>query len=121
MKGTSAAVVGPKPYSWVVPKIPGISSLQCFEFIKPGVILARKSHNVGEGVTLKSAKYQHSAIPTGDMVAVHHAAFSSTEGARDNLFEPNPNRERDSQVLTRDDTSFQMWMRVRFQQLRAPW
>ena len=93
----------------MVHPVQGISKLMCFEFVRPGEILARKSHGVGMGITLKSPKYQHSNIPVLDMVGIERAPFNSTEGARNNLFIPG-NRERDSQVLTRDVSVFQMWL-----------
>ena len=109
MKGTSACVVGPKAYEWEVPKINGISQLQCFEYKSSGVIIAHKSHNVGPGVTLKSKKFEYSSVPVQEMVAIQHAPFTSTDGSKDNAFLPRQ-RMRDSQVLTRDVSICQMWL-----------
>ena len=112
VKGTQAAVCGPKSYEWDIPKIPGISTLQCFDYKSSGVILARKSYNVGPGITLKSKKYEFANIPAHDMAAIQHAAFDETEGSKNNLFQPNK-RVRDSKVLTRDVPACQMWLKLR--------
>ena len=108
VKGTSAAVVGAKTYEWDVPKIPGISTLQCFEYVKSGVILVRKSHGVGKGLLMKHARYAYESIPVQDMAAVQHVPFKETERSKDNIFAPKM-RERDSKVMTRDVTTSQMW------------
>ena len=95
---------------------------QCFDYVGNGEILVRKSYNVGKGLLMKNKKFEYENIPVQHMSAIPHPTikpFGATKGSRDNVFQPNM-RVRDSQVLTRDDTSFQMWMRVRFQQLRAP-
>ena len=110
MKGTSAAVVGARSYEWAIPKIPGISTLQCFDYLKQGEIRARKSHNVGPGIVIKNVKYQYANIPVLDMAAIQHAPFKVTEGSQNNVFAPNI-RDRDSKVMTRDVHFCQMWLR----------
>lgn len=64
---------------------------------------ARKSHNIGPGIILKHANYQHNTIPTSEMAGVEQRTFTATAGSKDNLFLPLQ-RERDNRVLTREDS-----------------
>ena len=85
---------------------------QCFDYTKPGQILVKKSYGVGKGTTLKNPRYNYDQIPTQHMAGILKVPFTKTDGSADNVYNPKE-RERDSQVLTRDVPICQMCPKFR--------